>query len=85
MIENLKRLNDLDIVLSKMDDDAINKLYLRVFSSADGELVMHDLANRCCVYDVTENDIQEGMRAMWLSIQTRLQEAVKIRKDVTNE
>lgn len=82
MIDHLKRLNDLDIVLSKMDNDALNQLYLRVFQTADGEMVLQDLANRVYVYESTGdlgNDVtsfREGMRAMWLSIQSRLQSAI---------
>ena len=77
MIDNLKRLNDLDRVLSKMDDDALNQLYLRVFSTKDGELLLQDLANRAYVSDVTENVLEEGMRALYISITSRLRSAVQ--------
>jgi hypothetical protein len=80
MIESLKKINDLDRVLSKLDDDELNQLYLRVFSSKDGELVMQDMANRSYVFAPTENEKQEGMRAAWLSIQTRLRNAVNPEK-----
>lgn len=87
MIEFLKRINDLNIKLAKFDKDALDQLYLRVFNSADGEMVLQDLANRCHVYDTTNlggdgqfNSNAEGMRAMWLSIQSRLQGAVMVKK-----
>ena len=79
MIESLKRINDLNIKLAKFDDDALDQLYLRVFNSADGEMVLQDLANRCFVSETTqaqEISFNEGMRALWLSIQTRLRKAV---------
>jgi len=76
MIEGLKRINDLNIKLAKFDDEALDQLYLRVFTSNDGELILQDLANRAFVYEPTENDKETGMRALWLSIQSRLQSAV---------
>ena len=76
MIENLKNIHDRNIKLSKFSEDDLNQLYLRVFSSKDGELVMQDLANRAFVYEVADTELEEGMRALWLSIQSRLQGAV---------
>ena len=76
MIEHLKKQNDLDRVLDNMDSDMLDQLYLRVFGSADGELVMHDLANRCSVFHPAETAMDEGMRAAWLTIQTRIKDAV---------
>lgn len=76
MIDNLKRLNDLDIILAKMDSDALDQLYFRVFSTKDGELILQDLANRFHVYDVAENDYSEGQRSAYVSIMTRLRSAV---------
>ena len=77
MIENLKNINDRNLKLAKFTEDDLNKLYLRVFSSADGELVMQDLANRSYVFTHTNRELEEGQRAMWLSIQSRLQGAVE--------
>ena len=77
MIDNLKRIDSLDIVLGKMDDKAVDALYLRVFSSADGEILLQDLANRAFVSEPTEgNNINEGMRTLYISIITRLSNAV---------
>lgn len=76
MIDNLKRLNDLDIVLGKMDEDALNQLYLRVFQTADGELLLQDIANRSHVYDRTTDEFEEGMRGLYISIVSRVREAV---------
>lgn len=76
MIENLKNINDRNTKLSKFTDDDLNQLYLRVFNSSDGELVMQDLANRCHVFTHGTREFDEGMRATWLSIQSRLQGAV---------
>jgi hypothetical protein len=82
MIENLKNINDRNIKLEKMPESDIEALYLRVFNSEDGELVMQDLANRAYVFEPTENEKQEGMRALYLSIQSRLQGAVSIKKAI---
>ena len=76
MIGYLKKQNDLDRVLSNMDSDMLDQLYLRVFGSADGELVMHDLANRCSVFHPAVDELDNGMRAAWLTIQTRMRDAV---------
>ena len=77
MIENLKNIQDRNTKLSQFTEQDLDALYLRVFNSADGELVMQDMANRCHVFEPTENDKQEGMRALWLSIQSRLQGAIE--------
>ena len=76
MIENLKNLNDRDEKLSKFTEEDIEQMYLRVFNSKDGELVLHNLANRCFVYEPAESEYDEGMRGAWLSIQSRLRGAV---------
>jgi len=79
MIDNLKRLNDLDIVLGKMDEEAMNQLYLRVFSSKDGELLLQDLANRLHEYIPTSSPFEEGQRSVYVSIVSRLKDAVSIK------
>lgn len=77
MIENLKNINDRKLKLDKFTEKDLEALYLRVFNSEDGELVMQDLAERCFVYETTEEDeLAEGMRAAWLTIQSRLLGAV---------
>ena len=79
MIENLKNIHDRNLKLEKMSKKDLDALYLRVFNSADGELVMQDLAERCYVYTVDREEdpnYAEGLRAMWLSIQSRLMGAV---------
>lgn len=80
MIENLKNINDRRIKLSQFTESDLEQLYLKVFNSADGELVMQDLADRAYVFEPTENEREEGMRALWLSIQTRLLNAVTVKK-----
>jgi len=84
MIENLKNIADRNAKLAKMTEKDLDALYLRVFSSADGELVLQDLANRSFVFEPTFEDKEEGMRALWLSIQSRLQGAVNINKEVAS-
>lgn len=83
MLDNLKRIDSLNMALLKLDADELNRLYLRVFDCPDGELVLQDLANRCFQYDTTEgNEIREGMRALYLSIQTRILNAVAKKENV---
>ena len=83
MIDSLKRKDSLDIVLSKMKEEEIEGLYLRVFSSPDGELVLQDLANRAFADAPTGgNDINEGMRVLYISIVARLQNAVSKKEEV---
>jgi len=80
MIENLKDINDKQIKLGQFTEQDLDQLYLRVFNSADGELVLMDLANRCCIFETSEDSpLNEGMRAVWLSIQSRLLGAVSIK------
>jgi len=85
VIENLKNINDRNIKLSKLTEKDLDQLYLRVFNSEDGELVMQDMANRCHVYTHTEREFDEGMRALWLSIQSRLQGAVTVVKEEVSD
>ena len=81
MLDNLKRLNDLDIVLSKMDEEALNQLYLRVFQTSDGELLLQDLANRLHAYNIAPDQYLEGQRSAYVSIITRLRNAVAQKKE----
>lgn len=83
MIENLKNINDKKTKLLQFTEDDTDQLYLRVFNSADGEMVLQDLANRAFVEETTaDEDIQfnEGMRALYISIISRLQSAVVVKK-----
>lgn len=84
MIDSLKNINDRNIKLAKLTEKDLNNLYLRVFNSEDGEMVMQDLANRSYVFEHTTREFEEGMRAMWLSIQSRLQGAVT-KEEVSGE
>ena len=89
MIENLKKKNDRNVKLSKMTEKDLDNLYLRVFNSEDGELVVQDLANRSFVFESTAmgvgSEYNEGMRVIWLSIQSRLQGAVNIKQEVASD
>lgn len=84
MIEHLRQLNDKDAVLVKFDEQALNQLYLRVFQSADGELLLQDLANRLHVYNPPTNDFESGQYSAYVSIISRLRNAVAI-KEVQSE
>jgi len=66
------------IELQKLDEDGIARLYMRVFNTDDGRLVLEDLRQRCFMYIPTFSDNailmaqKEGMRSVVLSIETRL-------------
>ena len=66
----------LDNELLKYDEDALNKLYLKVFDTDYGKLVLRDLENRCFVSVPAPDDISEGMRLVFLSIVTRMRDAI---------
>jgi len=83
MIDHLKRVNDLNTKLSKLNNNELNGLYYRVFSTPDGEMVLHDLANRLHEYIPATNDFQEGQRSAYVSIISRLLNSVE-KKEVTN-
>ena len=86
LTENLEHLGSLDVELERLDADGLNRLYLRVFNLHDGELVLRDLANRCFVNSVGKSEFNEGVRSAYLSIITRLQNAVtgKKKEEVEN-
>ena len=84
MLSNFERKAKLDTDLSKMDEDALNRLYLRVFNSDDGQLVLRDLENRCFVNNPIETMTDEGARRVYLSIQTRLSNSVTGKKEEEN-
>jgi len=75
MIRQFELENKLDSDLSKYTDSLLNQLYLRVFNTDDGLLVLKDLANRCYMDIPTTNDKEEGMRCAYLSIITRMRRA----------
>lgn len=70
------------IDLLKMDDDALNRLYMRTFNTPDGQLVLKDLEFRCNVIlpsypEFGEIDIHrvmanEGRRSIVIMIKTRI-------------
>ncbi len=92
LTENLEYLANLDTKLKQIDEadeKGIDELYLRVFNNSNGELVLRDLANRCYANDTTaigDDGLREGMRSVYLNIQTRLQNAVsRKKKEVTED
>ena len=92
MLSELERQAKLDKDLSVMDEDALNRLYLRVFQNDDGELVLRDLANRTYVNISTSVGAdkpdqliyREGVRSVYLSIQTRLFNGVSGKKEASD-
>ncbi len=76
MLKQFELENMLDDKLSKYDDAQLNQLYLRVFNTDDGLLVLRDISNRCFVGTPTQGERTEGMRDVYLSIVTRMKKAV---------
>ena len=76
MLNQFERENKLDHKLLQYNDAQLNQLYLRVFNTDDGLLVLRDLCNRCYVDVPTTDDKTEGMRCAYLSIITRMKHAV---------
>jgi len=85
LIENLRNINDRNLKLAKFTEKDLDALYLRVFQGADGELVLQDMANRSFAYETTAMahgiEYNEGMRALYMSIISRLQGAVAIKTE----
>ena len=84
MLEQFMQENDLNDKLSKYTDAQLNQLYLRLFNTDDGRLILRDLANRCFINKPLsdggwsqESLMQsEGTRLSYLSIVTRMKKAV---------
>jgi len=76
MIKAFELENLLDNKLSKMEASHLNQLYLRVFNTDDGLLVLRDLANRCHANMPTTTERESGCRDAYLSIITRMKNAV---------
>lgn len=86
MMDSISESIRLDAILENYGDDELNALYKDVFSTDKGMLVLQDIANRCFVYAPaisTDPKQADGMRSVFLSIQTRIKNAVAKRKDGT--
>lgn len=81
MIEGISESIRLNAILENYDDDRLNKLYLKMFNTDDGKLILQDLANRCNVYVPRHPDNIIEARSVFLSIQTRLTNAITARKE----
>lgn len=63
-----------------MDQEAIQRLYMRVFNTDDGKLVLEDIGNRCFKHIPSTEDHcdpyltikNEGKRSVILHIETNL-------------
>jgi hypothetical protein len=78
-VDRLEKL--LDILRASPNEVLLNQLYLRVFNTPDGELVLQDLADRCHINAPCMSDKDEGARLVWVSIQTRLYNAINPKKE----
>ena len=83
MIEGVQESIKLNAILENYDDKALNGLYTDVFTTDKGKLVLQDIANRCFVYtpSIDMDGRAEGMRSVFLSIQTRLRNTIEKRKE----
>lgn len=80
MLNEYIRIEKINNILSRLDESGLNALYMKVFNTDDGQLVLRDLANRCFVDVPIETDRDEGARDVWLSIHTRLYNGVNKKK-----
>jgi len=79
--------NPLHEKLLTLDEERVAKLYQNVFGDDEGQLVLQDLKNRCFVnfstafgtvadgkvfYSAEEQQNNEGMRTVFLHIQTQI-------------
>jgi hypothetical protein len=84
---------DLTKVLEGLDETQLSGVYMRVFNSEDGKLVLCDLANRCFeeISTIPEGPIDpfntvrnEGRRSVLLHIKTQLNPRVAVSKEEPN-
>ena len=73
--------------LSELTPEQTNELYMRVFNSDDGQLVLEDLRQRCFYYVPTIDQSQlktgfnEGSRSVVLNIEARLRAEKPTKED----
>jgi len=77
MLDRFAQENMLDDKLSKMDADKLNRLYLQVFNSDTGLLVLRDMENRSFVNFPADTPVEEGIRRAYVTILTRMKNATK--------
>lgn len=90
MIEHLQDMEALDRTLTQRTPEQLEQLYVRVFNSPDGELVLRDLSNRCYVDKSTSEagvnvERAEGMRDLYLTIITRMRNTVITKEEDDEE
>jgi hypothetical protein len=79
-------------ILEEMNDEQLNALYTRLFSTDDGALVLEDLRQRCFNYlpevppngqvDPYRTHVNVGMRSVLVMIETRLEPQPKGEENV---
>lgn len=83
---------ELQNKLAQLDAQQLDALYMRVFNTDDGQLVLEDLRNRASYFmpsyetqhsaiDPYRTHVNEGGRAIVMSIETRLLKKVTQPKD----
>ena len=91
MLEHLQKQENIQTKLEEYTPEQIDQLYLRVFNTDDGELILKDLANRCFVNSstlqgVTEiNSRNEGRREVYMSIVSRMRNTISKKREDTDE
>ena len=76
MLSRFEKENELDHILSKMKGEHLAQVYLRVFNTNDGLLVLRDMENRSFINNAVKSGTDEGVRQAYLSILSRMKEAV---------
>ena len=88
----MQRQEGLDHKLRQLEPEQLDQVYLRLFNSPDGELVLRDLSNRCFIESGTVNSVHsevtalsEGRREVVLMILSRMRNTVTEKREEEND
>jgi len=85
-VEAINR-NQLSIKLLQLSEEELDRVYMNMFNTEEGQLVLEDLRERCYCYNSTIADslaqmaFNEGLRAVVINIETRLKIIPKPEKE----
>ena len=85
MLEHLQKQETIQNKLEEYTPEQLDQLYVRVFNTDDGELILKDLANRFYVDVPTVGERTEGMRMAYMSIVSRMRNTVNKKREDKDE
>jgi len=85
MLEHLQKQETIQAKLKEYTPEQLDQVYLRVFNTDDGEMILKDLSNRCYGSAPTVGERAEGMRDVFVSIVSRLQNTVSKKREDKDE